>query len=1136
MRRRPTAKVLAANQSKLPRSRRPLKLESLEPRWVLTSLTLDQAFGQLSSHSGVCNCPVCTGIGLNTIPVEQSAPSGPEASSPLSSLPQLHSNPGASAKLFLDFDGHFEAFWGGKSNVTTPAFDQDGDVTTFSDGELTAIYEIWARVAEDYAPFNIDVTTVDTGNQTNGVTAVIAIGGNYSDWYGSGAGGVAYVGGFSNFSSNVGYVFENALGSNAHYVAEASSHEAGHLFGLRHQALWNGTTLVDSYNPGNADWAPIMGVSYSSARSTWHDGPTNLGSTNYQDDVAVIAGGANGFGQKTDDFGNTIPFANDLAVTGTSVNFAGLIEHNADVDMWEFTTGGGQVSFTLSVAQYGANLDSIMELRDASNNILFSSDPSNSFGASITATVGAGTYYLVARGNGVYGNIGQYTMTGTLPGQSTAPEISVLIGSTAVADGGSVDFGSTPLGTAVSRTFTVRNDGSATLTLTQLVQANMPAGYTLVSGLGSTSLAVGGSTTFTVRLDAASAGTFAGSIQLASNDGDENPYDLALTGAVTAAPEITILLGSNGIADGGSVDFGSTQIGTSVSRTITVKNDGNATLTLTQLSQANMPAGYTLVSGLGSTSLAAGASTSFTISLDAASAGSFSGSIQLASNDADENPYDLTLTGSVAAPEISMFADGSGIGDGVYIDFGSTNLGSAVTKTFTIRNDGSGTLNLTSLDANSMPTGFTLTSNLSSLALTNGQTSTFTVRLDAGSAGSFSGQILVVSDDANENPFHINVLGAVTASPEISLTDSGGSLSDGGFLSFGTTTVGAAVTKTITVTNDGNATLNLTSLNPNSMPAGFTLVSNLGSTSLAPGASTTFEVRLDATAAGNFSGSISLVNNDANENPFDVTISGTVNDPSQWSGPKLIDNGGGGWNKVGSWTYVTGKGRENDIHRTNKGSGSLQSNWTFNNLPDGDYWVWVSWTGNANNASNAPFTVYDGVQAKATWRVDQRAASSGFDADGTSWRYLGIVTITSGQMVVRLTNAANNFVVADAVRIDKVFDTSPAALPAEFVSPANPTPAAGAFLASTAASQHQPALPASATQVSPAATARSSALSSALDAFYASGGQFASPAKGQDAFSLLAEHFSKRRPEGDDVDSILSDWGEIEGIPLPRLP
>jgi hypothetical protein len=1010
MRRRSPVPNRAAKQ-KLPKSRRRLNLESLEPRLVLTSLTLDQALGQLSGHSGVCSCPVCTGIGLNALAATETAPSGPEAANPLSSLPSLHSNPGASAKLFLDFDGHFESSWGSWFNVSTPAFDQDGDTSTFSDGELSAIREIWARVAEDYAPFNIDVTTVDPGNQTNGLTAVVAIGGSYSNWYGTAAGGVAYVGGFANGSSNVGYVFENDLGSGARYVAEASSHESGHLFGLRHQSLWSGGTLVETYNDGDGNWAPIMGNSYSAARSIWYNGTTNVSSTSYQDDIAVIGNATNGFGQKTDDYGNTIPFANDLPVSGTSVSLSGLVGSNTDVDMWEFTTGGGSVNFTLDVAQFGANLDAIMELRDAANTVLFSSNPGGSFGASITATVGAGTFYLVARGNGVYGNVGQYTIAGSVPSAAPAPEISVAVGASGVADGGQVSFGNTTIGTSVSRTITVTNDGTATLTLSSLNAGSMPAGYTLTSNLGSTSLAPGASTTFTVRLDATSTGNFAGEILLASDDANENPYNISLTGDVAALPEI------------------------------------------------------------------------------------------------------------------SAFADGSGIGDGVYIDYGTATAGSPVTKTFTIRNDGGGTLNLTSLDPNSMPAGFTLTSNLSSLSLTNGQTATFTVRLDATAVGSFAGQFQVVSNDNNESPFRINVLGTVIAAPEIRLTESGVSLSDGGSLGFGATTIGSPVTKTFTVINDGTAALTLSLLDPNSLPAGFTLVSNLGSTSLAAGASTTFSVRLDAAAAGSYSGTISLGNNDANENPFDVTISGTVNDPNQWSGPKLMDDGKAGWTKTGSWTYVTGKGRENDIYRAKKGNGSIQSNWTFTDLPEGDYWVWASWTSNTNNASNSPYTVYDGAEALATWRVDQRTKSSGFDADGTSWTYLGTVTINSGRMVVRLTNSANGFVVADAIRIDKVFDTSGAALPG---SPAA-APAAGTSVVLAAAGFETPA----ATPSRPATkSAAPTQPAPSLDAFFALGSHFAS-VKGPDAASTLADYLSKRHGEVDDLDSVLSHWGELEDGPLP---
>lgn len=376
----------------------------------------------------MCQCPVCTGMLNGVEPAAAAAPLFDEpAGAPLTSLPLLSSNPGATAKLFLDFDGHFEATWSFKTNVTTPAFDQDGNANDFSAGELASIQEIWARVSEDYAPFNIDVTTIDPGFVADRVVAVVAIGGSYTDWYGSGAGGVAFVGGFANFSSNIGYVFSQSLGNNTKTVAEAASHEAGHLFGLSHQSRYSGTTLVQTYHTGDGNWAPIMGNSYSADRSTWHNGTTQT-STMFQDDMAIISGASNNFGYKPDDFGSTRATASALPVSGTNVSFAGLIGRTNDQDVWSFSTTGATVSFELLGAAVGTNLDAVLEVWDSAGNVLAAHAPTNSFGASIQTTLPAGTFYLMARGEGDYGNVGRYTINGSLAATSdTTPPTAEIV-------------------------------------------------------------------------------------------------------------------------------------------------------------------------------------------------------------------------------------------------------------------------------------------------------------------------------------------------------------------------------------------------------------------------------------------------------------------------------------------------------------------------------------------------------------------------------------------------------------------------------------------------------------------------------------------------------------------------------------
>jgi len=640
-------------------TRRRPKIERLETRNLLTSLIpVSPADQFLSGHSGVCNCPICTGVGLSSL-VAQEAPDagsgdsgGAVASLPEGTLPLLSSRPGATAKLFLDFNGNFQASWGGWSNVNTPAYDTDGNYGSFSAGEQSAIYEIWQRVAEDYAPFNIDVTTIDPGSQANMVVAQIAIGGNWSDWYGSSAGGVAYVGGFYNSAPNVGYVFEDAMANgNAKYTAEAVSHESGHLFGLQHQAKWSGNTLVESYHSGTGDWAPIMGVGYYVTRSTWHNGPTSAGPTAYQDDLAIITNASNGFGYAADDYGGTTGTASGLPISGTSVSLTGLIGRANDVDVFSFTTGGGTVDFNLAVDAFGPNLDSVLELWNSAGSVLTTVAPGASYGASLSYAVGAGTFYLVARGMGDYGDMGRYTITGTVPGASSSPEITVRIGATGLTDGQSINFGSANVGTSVDRTFTVVNDGTATLTLNNLDPGSLPAGFSIVSNLGSTTLAAGASTTFTLRFAPGAAGNFSANVALGNDDADENPFDLVLQGTgvvpAPAAPEISVLLGSTNLATGGVLDFGTTTVGTAVTRTLTIRNDGTQSLDLTALDPATLPAGYTIVTNLGWTTLAPGAYTTLTLQLDATAQGSFGGTISLVNSDSDENPFTLVLSGTV---------------------------------------------------------------------------------------------------------------------------------------------------------------------------------------------------------------------------------------------------------------------------------------------------------------------------------------------------------------------------------------------------------------------------------------------------------------------------------------------------------
>src|SRR5258706_12787511 len=227
------------------------------------------------------------------------------------SAPQLSSHPSSAIKIYLDFTGAPAQQWGSFSATQTPAYDTDGDNTTFSANELDQIREVWSRVAEKYSPFNVDVTTVDPVDYPYFNVARVVIGGNGA-WAGGVYGGYSYVSGFTGSTSNTAWVYPKNLGQGRpKYVAEAAAHEAGHLFGLTHQSAYDASGhKIDEYrggrdinSPNAAD--PIMGFSYYATRGVWASGPSADGATLIQNDLSIISQPYNGFGYRVDDHANS---------------------------------------------------------------------------------------------------------------------------------------------------------------------------------------------------------------------------------------------------------------------------------------------------------------------------------------------------------------------------------------------------------------------------------------------------------------------------------------------------------------------------------------------------------------------------------------------------------------------------------------------------------------------------------------------------------------------------------------------------------------------------------------------------------------------------------------------------------------
>ncbi len=348
-----------------------------------------------------------------------------EGTIPLSQAFQLHSRPGADHVIYLDFDGHHSVnnSWG--HDIQFPPFNTSGSASSFSDSELQTIINQWRYVAEDFAPFEVDVTTEEPsldaltnsggGDSTWGVRCVMT---QATDGFGNGIGGVAFLNSFNDSIDNPVFAF-NKGDNNGSMTA---SHEVGHAFGLRHDGL-NSSTYHPGTGSGTMSWGPIMGAPFGKNLVQWSNGDY-AGATSSQDDVEIITSSSNGVTFKQDDHGDTFFDATPLVFECPDPAVGqrtGLIHDRNDVDVFRLVCAGGPLSATVAPTVERPNLDLSLELYDASGVLMDSSNPAGNVTANLSTNVSAGTYYLSVEGvgnpgvNSDYGSLGEYDLMADLP-------------------------------------------------------------------------------------------------------------------------------------------------------------------------------------------------------------------------------------------------------------------------------------------------------------------------------------------------------------------------------------------------------------------------------------------------------------------------------------------------------------------------------------------------------------------------------------------------------------------------------------------------------------------------------------------------------------------------------------------------
>jgi hypothetical protein len=335
-------------------------------------------------------------------------------------VPVLSSRPSAAATIYLDFDGEVVSGTGWLGGATINA--QPARMNA------SQIEETWRRVANHFAPFDVNVTTdravYDNAPAVRKTHCVIT---PTKDARPS-AGGVAYLGSFTDPSSlrKVCWTFVDQVPADSALVC---SHEIGHTLGLNHHGrLAGGGQPADEYysghGTGGTGWGPFMGAPYGKNLLQWSRGEYAFADNSLQDDLAVMTTPAR-IPYIADDHGNGISNATILT---SGVPVQGLVEMNTDSDYFRMVAGTGQQPLKVDLPA-GTMLDAKLEVYDEGGQLISTVNPVDALAISTVMNfptprtiylrvLGTGKGQVSGSGYSSYSSLGSFTLTAgsALPG------------------------------------------------------------------------------------------------------------------------------------------------------------------------------------------------------------------------------------------------------------------------------------------------------------------------------------------------------------------------------------------------------------------------------------------------------------------------------------------------------------------------------------------------------------------------------------------------------------------------------------------------------------------------------------------------------------------------------------------------
>ena len=413
--------------------------------------------------------------------------------------------------------------------------------------------------------------------------------------------------------------------------------------------------------------------------------------------------------------------------------------------------------------------------------------------------------------------------------------------------------------TTKTETITINNSGTGPLTVTDIRSDIAGIAFSETQFTVPADQSHDITVTFTPQAE----GTFAGTIDILSDDPQNATISLTVEGRVTAIPVPSISLVQE------SLGLGEIEVGDRITETITIDNSGTGPLAVTDI-QSDI-AGITFSET--QFTVPADQSHDITVTFNPQAEGAITGTIDIQSNDPENATISLTLTGSVTAipvPSIALVQES--------LRLGEIEVGNRITETITIDNSGTGPLTVT--DIRSDIAGITFSET--QFTVPADQSHDITVTFNPQAEGAITGTIDIQSDDPENATISLTLTGLVTAIPVPSIALIQESLG------LGEIEVGNRITETITIDNSGTGPLAVTDIQ--SDIAGITFSET--QFTVPADQSHDITVTFNPQAEGAITGTIDILSDDPENATISLTLTGSVTGPrtrSDFDGSGEID-------------------------------------------------------------------------------------------------------------------------------------------------------------------------------------------------------------------------------------------------------